>query len=84
MRQLEDQRNQAERAPYKEMADLSLRRDPMIVAAGFGAAGAGAGIGAAASKTTSAWDAPVAQTRAAPVAATRQPSAAPRRPTAQG
>jgi len=83
MRQLEDQRNQAERAPYKEMADLSLRRDPMIVAAGFGAAGAGAGIGAAASKTTSAWDAPVAQTRAAPVAATRQPSAAPRRPTAQ-
>merc|ERR1712131_408128 len=55
LNQLEQQKGSIERAPYKEMADMSIKRDPMVMAMGGAAA----------------------------ATATRNPSAQPRRPTAQ-
>ena len=76
--QLEQQKGSIERAPYKEMADMSIKRDPMVMAMGGGAAAA-----TATRTSASAWDStPNTQNR--PVPATRNPSAQPRRPTAQG
>ena len=60
------------------MADMSIKRDPMVMAMGGGAAAA-----TATRTSASAWDStPNTQNR--PVPATRNPSAQPRRPTAQG
>ena len=80
MNQLEQQKGSIERAPYKEMADMSIKRDPMVMAMGGGAV---AGAATATRTSASAWDStPNTQNR--PVPATRNPSAQPRRPTAQG
>jgi len=79
LNQLEQQKGSIERAPYKEMADMSIKRDPMVMAMGGGAAAATA---TATRTSASAWDStPNTQNR--PVPATRNPSAQPRRPTAQ-
>ena len=57
---------------------MSIKRDPMVMAMGGGAAAA-----TATRTSASAWDStPNTQNR--PVPATRNPSAQPRRPTAQG
>jgi len=78
MSKLEQQRSSIEREPYKEMADMSIKRDPMLAAAT---------ASSAASVAASAWDAPSQpspqyQQRTAPIPATRQASN-PRRPSAQ-
>jgi len=78
LNQLEQQKGSIERAPYKEMADMSIKRDPMVMAMGGGAAAA-----TATRTSASAWDS-TPNTQPRPVPATRNPSAQPRRPTAQG
>lgn len=77
LNQLEQQKGSIDRAPYKEMADMSIKRDPMVMAMGGGAAAA-----TVTRTSASAWDStPNTQNR--PVPATRNPSAQPRRPSAQ-
>merc|ERR1712168_913891 len=59
LNQLEQQKGSIERAPYKEMADMSIKRDPMVLAMGGAAAGA-----TATRQSASAWDStPSAQPR---------------------
>lgn len=59
------------------MADMSIKRDPMVMAMG------GAAAATATRTSASAWDS-TPNTANRPVPATRNPSAQPRRPTAQG
>ena len=61
------------------MADMSIKRDPMVMAMG----GGGAAAATATRTSASAWDS-TPNTANRPVPATRNPSAQPRRPTAQG
>jgi len=60
------------------MADMSIKRDPMVMAMG----GGGAAAATATRTSASAWDS-TPNTANRPVPATRNPSAQPRRPTAQ-
>jgi len=82
MNKLEQQRSTIEREPYKEMADMSIKRDPMLAASTLASS-------EATIASVSAWDSSnqyqqqqQQQQRQQPVPATRQAST-PRRPSAQ-